>query len=76
MLKLYQESFHSKILHTMVLKPKADFIGELISIKIIQPKKVLSISEVSVRLKNSKFKENFNVSTKKSIETIEKLTIG
>ena len=31
------------ILHTAVPKPKLDFVRELISIKIVQPKKVLSI---------------------------------
>ena len=32
------------ILHTAVPKPKVDFVRELISTKIIQLKKVLSIS--------------------------------
>ena len=34
------------ILHTAVRKAKVDFVRELISTKIIQPKKVLSISDV------------------------------
>ena len=34
------------ILHTAVPKPKVDFVKELISTKVVQPRKVLSISDV------------------------------
>ena len=34
------------ILHTAVPKPKVDFVRELISTKIVQPKKVHSVSDV------------------------------
>ena len=65
------------MLHTAVTKPKVDFVRELISQKIVQPKKVLSISDVINMSKNvSKFKENLSVFTKENIETIEKLTMG
>ena len=65
------------ILHTAVPKPKVDFVRELISTKIVQPKKVLSISDVINMSKNmSDFKENLSVFTKENIETIEKLTMG
>ena len=62
------------ILHTAVPKPKVDFFRELISIKIVQPKKVLSISDVINMSKDmSDFKDNLSVFTKENIETIEKL---
>ena len=65
------------ILHIAVPKPKVDFVRELISTKIVQPKKVLSISDVINMSKNmSDFKENLSVFTKENIETIEKLTMG
>ena len=65
------------ILHTAVPKPKVDFVRELITTKIAQPKKVLSISNVINMSKNmSDFKENLSVFTKENIETIEKLTMG
>ena len=64
-------------LHTVVPKSKLDFVRELISIKIVQPKKVLSISDVIKMSKNmSDFKEKLSVFTKEYIETIEKLTLG
>ena len=69
--------FPQSILHTVVPKPKVDFVRELISTKIVQPKKVLSISDVINMSKNmSDFKENLSVFTKENIETIEKLTMG
>ena len=69
--------FPLKVLHTTVLKPKVDSVRELILTKIVQPKKVLSISDVINMSKNvSKFKENLSVFTKENIETIEKLTMG
>ena len=50
------------ILHTALPKPKVDFVGELISTKVVQPKKVLSISDVINMSKNmSDFKENLSV---------------
>ena len=65
------------ILHTAVPKPKADFVRKLISTKIVQPKKVLSISDIINMSKNmSEFKENVSAFTKENIDTIEKLTIG
>ena len=64
------------MLHTAVLKPKVDFVRELISTKIIQPKKVLSIYNVINKSKNiGDFKENLSVFTNWNIETIEKLTM-
>ena len=69
--------FPLKVLHTTVLKPNVDSVKELILTKIVQPKKVLSISDVINMSKNvSKFKENLSVFTKQNIETIEKLTMG
>ena len=69
--------FPLKVLHTTVLKPNVDSVRELILTKIVQPKKVLSISDVINMSKNvSKFKENLSVFTKENIETIEKLTMG
>ena len=69
--------FPLKVLHTTVLKPNVDSVKELILTKIVQPKKVLSISDVINMSKNvSKFKENLSVFTKENIETIEKLTMG
>ena len=68
--------FLQSILHTAVPKPKVDFVRELISTKIVQPKKVLSISDVINMSKNmSDFKENLSVFTKENIETTEKLTM-
>ena len=65
------------IIHTALPKPKVDFIRELISTKIVPPKKVMNISDVINMSKNmSDFKENLDVFTKENIETIEKLTIG
>ena len=64
------------MLHTAVLKPKVDFVRELISTKIIQPKKVLSIYNVINKSENiGDFKENLSVFTNWNIETIEKLTM-
>ena len=69
--------FPQIIIHTALPKPKVDFIRELISIKIVPPKKVMSISDViNMSKKMSDFKENLGVFTKENIETIEKLTIG
>ena len=54
-----------------------DFVRELIPTKIVQPKKVLSISDVISMSKNmSDFKENLSIFAKKNIETIEKLTMS
>ena len=67
------------ILHTAVPKPKVDFVRErqIFSTKIVQPKKVLTISDVINMSKNmSDFKENLSVFTKENNETIEKLTMG
>ena len=65
------------ILHTAVLKPMVDFGREFISRKIVQPKKVLSISDVINMSENvSDFKENLSAFTKENTETIEKLTMG
>ena len=36
------------ILHTAILKPKVDFVRERISAKFVQPKKVFSLSDVSI----------------------------
>ena len=64
------------MLYTAVLKPKVDFVRELISTKIIQPKKVLSIYNVINKSENiGDFKENLSVFTNWNIETIEKLTM-
>ena len=64
------------ILHTAVPNPKVDFFRELISTKIVQPEKVLTISDVIVMSKNmSDFKENLSLS-KENLESIEKFTIG
>ena len=61
------------ILHTAVPKPKTDIVRERISTKIVQPKKLLSISDVINMSKNtSDFKENLTVFSKENIETIEK----
>ena len=52
------------ILHTAVPKPKVDFVRELISTKVVQPKKVFSISDVINMSKNmSDFKENLSLFT-------------
>ena len=49
------------ILHTVVPKPKVHFVRELISTKIVQPKKVHSISDVIDMSKYmSDFKENLS----------------
>ena len=49
-----------------------DFVRKLISTKIVQLKKVLSISDVTDVSENmSDFKENLSVFTKENIETIE-----
>ena len=53
-----------------------DFVRELISTKIVQPKNVLSISDLINMSKNmSDFMENLSVFTKENIETTEKLTM-
>ena len=53
------------MLNTALPKPKVDFSRELISTKIVQPKKVLSISDVINMSKNmSDFKETLSVFTK------------
>ena len=60
----------------VVLKPKVYFVGELIS-KILEAKKVLSISDVINMSQNMiDFKENLSVFTKENIESTEKLTKG
>ena len=60
----------------MVPKPKVDFLRELISTKIVQSKKMLSISGVINISKNmSDIKKNLSVFTKENIETNEELTI-
>ena len=65
------------ILHTAVPKPKVDFVSELTSTKVVQPKNVLSISDVINMSKNmSDFKKNLSDFTEDNIETIEKLTMG
>ena len=62
------------ILYTVVPKPIVDFVTELISTRIFQLQKMLSILDVINMSKNmSDFKENLRVFTKGSIETIEKL---
>ena len=38
--------------YTTVAKPKVDFVSELTSTKVVQPKKVLSISDVINMSKN------------------------
>ena len=58
------------ILHTAVPTPNVDFVRELISTNIAQPKKVLSIFEfdVSNMSKNmNAFKENLSAFTKENI---------
>ena len=61
----------------MVLKPKVYFVGELISTKIVEAKKVLSISDVINMSQNMiDFKENLSIFTKENIESTEKLTKG
>ena len=61
----------------MVPKPKVDFVRELISTKVVQPKTVLRISYVINMSKNmNDFKENLRFFTKENIETIEKLAMG
>ena len=77
MLKNFAEVSPQSILHTVIPKPKVDFVRELISTKIVQHKKVLGISDVINMSKNmSDFKENLSVFTKENIETIEKVTMG
>ena len=44
--KAINKVFPQNILHTAVPKPKVDFIKELISTKVVQPRKMLSISDV------------------------------
>ena len=62
------------IFYSAVPKQKGDFVREFISIKIVQPKKVLSISDVINMSKNiSDFKENLSVFTEENTETTEKL---
>ena len=61
------------ILHTAVPKPKVDFVRELISTKIVQPKKVLTISDVINMSKHmSDFNENLRFFTKENIEKLLK----
>ena len=74
---------HQSILNTAVPKPNVDFVRELISTKIVQSKKVLSISNAINMSKNMSdfkispcFKEYLSVFTKENTETIEKLTMG
>ena len=65
------------ILHTAVPKPKVNFVREHISTKIVQPRKVLSISDViNISENMSDFKEHLRFFTKKNIEIIEKLSMG
>ena len=65
------------MLYISVPKPKVDFVRELISTKIVQPQKVINISDTINLSKNmSDFKENLSVSTKENIETIGKLKMG
>ena len=65
------------ILHTVVPKPKVYLVRELISTKNVQPKKVLSISDVINMSKNmSDLKKNLRIFTKENIETIERVTMG
>ena len=52
-----------------------DFVRELISTKIVEPKKVLSTSDVT-NMSKSDFKENVSVFTKQNTKTIEKLGMG
>ena len=55
------------ILHTAVPKPKVDFVRELISAKPINPKKVLSISDIMNMSKSmSVFNENLRVFPKEN----------
>ena len=62
------------ILYTVVPKAIVDFVRELISTRIFQLQKMLSIPDVINMSKNmSDFNENLRVFTKGSIETIEKL---
>ena len=62
------------IFYSAVPKQKVDFVREFISIKIVPPKKVLSISDVINMSKNiSDFKENLSVFTEENTETTEKL---
>ena len=63
------------MLNTAGPKPKLDFVRELISTKIVEPKKVLSTSDVT-NMSKSDFKENVSVFTKQNTETIEKLGMG
>ena len=64
-------------LHTAVPKPKVDFVRELISTKIVQPKKMFSMSDAVNMSKNKiDFKQNLSVFTRENIKTIEKLTMG
>ena len=61
-------------LHTAVPKPKVDFVRELISTKILQPERVLTISDVIVMSKNvSDFKENLRVFLKKILKPLKNL---
>ena len=65
------------ILHTVEPKTKVHFVRKLISTKIVQPKKGLSISDVINLSKNiSDFKENLSVFTNDYIETIKNLTMS
>ena len=66
--------FPQSILHTKVPKPKVDFVRELISTKIIQRKKVLSISDFISMSKNmSDFKKNLIVFTKENLKSLKNL---
>ena len=65
------------ILHTALPMPKMDFVSELTSTKVVQPKNVLSISDVINMSKNlSDFKKNLSIFTEDNIETIENLAMG
>ena len=60
--------------HFAVPKPEVHFVRQLNSTKIVQPKKMLRISDIIHMSKNiSDFKKNLRFLT---IETIEKLAMG
>ena len=62
------------MLNTALPKPKVDFSRELISTKTVQPKKVLSISDVINMSTNMiDFKENLSIYTKKILKPLENL---
>ena len=62
------------IFHIAVAKPKVDFVRELISTRIGQPKKVLNISDVINMYKNmSDFKENYAFFLRKILKPLKNL---